>query len=431
MLSRLYTATHQTTFVDSRAEKHRPAMAVSGDDNVSYNLDYRSKKDEAWYTAAVLLEDDGKGKQLRVKFRDFEDSCFDEVFSIADFSTKSELQEFLPRFRRVSVPIEDNECSRVISGMIVCATYKGDGSVRFFDAIVDDVRYKEHTPEKCLCTYLLVWQHGPAEGNITATSIEDICLIVPGAVDPQVIDFAKIVKKKLGLVYKRPFLSRKTSSDETLDELQASSPMQTFCLQFLTFFLDLDSAGYSSYVEFSKGFVLCKLRFLNLSDFRTYFVLFGKDRVGKLLSSNLSPSSMMEFLHVHTSITPQAYVFPSLSVETYARGAVMVDSREKLKRIYDFLSNPNHCIVSSSGRPWVIAEAMLRTGTFDTNLQSCMPLSEKRNIGNGLMVVRLGTEEYERAKQQKDLYMNFRKHLNGLLERLDKEEKKCLPSGAN
>lgn len=388
-------------------------MAISGDADVSYNLDYRSKKDDAWYTSAVVLED---GKQLRVKFRDFVDSYFDEVFSIADFSTKSDLQEFIRRFRCASVPIEDNECSRVIADMVVCATYKGDGSVRFFDAIVDAVHYKEHTPEKCLCTYLLVWQHGPEEGNITANSIEDICLIMPGAVDPKVTDFAKLVKEKLGLVYKRPFLSRKTSSDETLDELQ-----------------DLDSAGYSSYVGFSEG----RGRFYpQLSDHDRD--LGGVKETGchhyiilENLEKDLSPMSMMEFIHVQTSITPQAYLFPSLSAETYARGAVVVDSRPKLKRIYEFLSNPNHFIVSSSGRPWVIAEAVLRTGTFDTKLQSCLPLSEHKNTGSGLMVVRLGTEEYKRAKQRKYLYMEFRKHLNGLLKRLDAEEKKCLPSGAN
>ncbi|KVI03164.1 hypothetical protein Ccrd_018541 [Cynara cardunculus var. scolymus] len=61
-----------------------------------------------------------------------------------------------------------------------------------------EVHYKKHTPEKCLCTYLLVWQHGPEKGNIIATSIKDICLIMLGVVDPKVTDFAKIVKEKLG-----------------------------------------------------------------------------------------------------------------------------------------------------------------------------------------------------------------------------------------
>ncbi|KAI3769528.1 hypothetical protein L6452_00634 [Arctium lappa] len=245
-------------------------MAISGDTDadVSYNLDYRSKKDDAWYTSAVVLED---GKQLRVKFRDFMDSYYDEIFSIADFSTKSDLQEFIRRFRRVSVPIEDNECSRVIADMVVCATYKGDGSVRFFDAIVDAVflfsQLRCITKSICLrSVYAPIYWSGS-----------------------MVTGFAKLVKEKLGLVYKRPFLSRKTSPNETLDELQ-----------------DLESAGYSSYGGPSEG----RGRFYpQLSDHdrdlggvketacHHYIIL-------ENLEKDLSPNSMMEFMHVQTAITP-------------------------------------------------------------------------------------------------------------------------------
>ena len=49
---------------------------------------------------------------------------------------------------------------------------------------------------------------------------------------------------------------------------------------------------------------------------------------------------------------------------------------------------------------------------------------QNKNIGGKLKVVRLGTEEYERAKKSKDLYMEFRNHVNGLVKRLDMEEKK-------
>lgn len=68
------------------------------------------------------------------------------------------------------------------------------------------------------------------------------------------------------------------------------------------------------------------------------------------LEKNLCPLTMMDFLHERTLITAQAYVFPSSLAETYARGAILVDSRAKLKRIYEFINNPNHFIVSSSGR---------------------------------------------------------------------------------
>lgn len=99
-------------------------------------LDFRSKKDDAWYACGVVLD----GKKLRVKFKDFVESFHDEVFSIADFSTHREIEQFLLRFRPTSMPIEENECSKVIEGMMVSATYTRDGLVRFFDAIVDAVR---------------------------------------------------------------------------------------------------------------------------------------------------------------------------------------------------------------------------------------------------------------------------------------------------
>lgn len=102
----------------------------------------------------------------------------------------------------------------------------------------------------------------------------------------------------------------------------------------------------------------------------------------------------------------------------------MVDSRTNLKRICEFINNPNQFIVSSSGRPWIIAEDKLRTGTFNTNLQSLQPKYENYNTKTELKIVRLGTNEYNKAKKLKALYMEFRGHLNGLVKRLSTEEKK-------
>ncbi|XP_023752139.1 uncharacterized protein LOC111900488 [Lactuca sativa] len=383
-------------------------------------LDFRSKKDDAWYACGVVLD----GKKLRVKFKDFVESFHDEVFSIADFSTHREIEQFLLRFRPTSMPIEENECSKVIEGMMVSATYTRDGLVRFFDAIVDAVNYKEHTPGKCICTYLLFWQHGPAEGNITAASIDDICLIMSGAIDPRVTEFAKLVREKLrgassqsSFTSKAPFLSKKTSSNQTLIKLQEFSG-------------DGDSRNGGS----SEGREKFKIQ-LNDQDrdmggvkdtgFHHYIIL-------ENLEKNLSPVLMTEFIHEHTSITAQAYVFLSLSAETYARGALVLNSKSKLKRIYEFINNPNHFIVSSSGRPWVIAEDMLRNGTFNINLQSLQLKCKNQNTESKLIIVRLGTDEYMRAKQLKEIYMEFRDHVNILVEKLDMEEKKNLnPSSAN
>nr|GEV13785.1 putative SAWADEE domain-containing protein [Tanacetum cinerariifolium] len=132
-----------------------------------FELDYKSIKDDAYYTSGVILEDNNR--RLRVKLQDFLDSKFDEVFTVNDFKNIDDVSKFLRRFRPVSVAVEDNECAKVTENMTVCASYHGDDdSLRYFDAIVDTVHYKEHTPEKCICNYVLHWQHGPAVDNLTA-----------------------------------------------------------------------------------------------------------------------------------------------------------------------------------------------------------------------------------------------------------------------
>ncbi|XP_076935706.1 uncharacterized protein LOC143602510 [Bidens hawaiensis] len=142
------------------------------------------------------------------------------------------------------------------------------------------------------------------------------------------------------------------------------------------------------------------------------------------LDKDLCPLLMMEFIREHTSITAQTCVFPSLFGEIYARGAIMVDSSTKLKRIYDFVNDPSHLITSFSGRPWITAKENLRSGTFNTNLQSLQPKYENYSAQNELKVVRSGTEEYRKSKQLKDLYLVFHNHIQGLMQRLAIEEKK-------
>lgn len=68
------------------------------------------------------------------------------------------------------------------------------------------------------------------------------------------------------------------------------------------------------------------------------------------LEKELSPSTVIEFLHQKTRITTQAYIFPSLPSELSTQGAIMLDSKKNLEDLSDFLSNPDHIIVSSKGR---------------------------------------------------------------------------------
>ncbi|XP_076884279.1 protein SAWADEE HOMEODOMAIN HOMOLOG 2-like isoform X2 [Bidens hawaiensis] len=167
---------------------------MANPDGVDYNLDYRWKADDAWYTCAAILE---HGSRLRIKFKDTVQSYFDEIYSVADFNTHREIEQFLSRFRTVSEPVEDNECSRVLEGMKICAIYRNKDEALYYDATVDAVQYVEHTPDKCICSYLLCWQHGPGEGTLTETSIEDMCFIVHGNIHPDIAEFANLVKQQL------------------------------------------------------------------------------------------------------------------------------------------------------------------------------------------------------------------------------------------
>ncbi|KAL6572655.1 putative ubiquitin-conjugating enzyme E2 23 [Orobanche minor] len=72
------------------------------------------------------------------------------------------------------------------------------------------------------------------------------------------------------------------------------------------------------------------------------------------LEKDLTPSEIKKFIHEKTTILPEACVFPSLSTDPFARGAIMVDSKKKAQTIQEYLENKDHFVVSSRGRPWVI-----------------------------------------------------------------------------
>ncbi|XP_076922414.1 uncharacterized protein LOC143584200 [Bidens hawaiensis] len=371
--------------------------------SVNYNLEDRSTKDDAWYKCGVVLEHENR---LRVKFKNLVQPSNDEVFSVSDFSSNDEIDIFRRRFRPESEPVGEDECRKVAEGVMVSAVGLDDKQLRYFDAIVDAVCHKEHTPKKCLCTYFLYWQHGPEEGIITEANLDDIHLIKHGPVDPTVVNFTKLIKEKIKvksasfeftLIPKNTNISKDTSSNETITRPQ-----------------EIGSAGNGSHVGLSAGKEL-----EGEKETKPYHYIILEN-----LEKDLCPLLMTDFIREQTLITAQAYVFPSLLLETYTRGVIMVDDETKLKKIYEFINNPNQLIVSSSGRPWVLAEDELRNGAFNTNLQRFQPKYKSCSTKNDLMVVRLGTEEYAKAKELKDLYLMFRNHLNGLLKRLVMEEEK-------
>lgn len=78
----------------------------------------------------------------------------------------------------------------------------------------------------------------------------------------------------------------------------------------------------------------------------SHFILIGN------LERNLSPSSIREFIYRHTFISPQAYMLPSPSTTfaPFARAVIMLDCKKQHEKVYQFLDNPDHFVVSMRGR---------------------------------------------------------------------------------
>ncbi|GMP66508.1 hypothetical protein CsSME_00026844 [Camellia sinensis var. sinensis] len=116
------------------------------DDNSLYDLEFRSTLDDAWYSVRVVLSDDDT---LVVKFWNFSEST-DESFGVGDFKTIEAVEEFVRRFRLPSQQLQDSQCSRLVEGIGVCASFTfRDDDIRFYDAVVEAVSF-DFTPELSL-----------------------------------------------------------------------------------------------------------------------------------------------------------------------------------------------------------------------------------------------------------------------------------------
>lgn len=148
------------------------------------------------------------------------------------------------------------------------------------------------------------------------------------------------------------------------------------------------------------------------------------------LKSDLSPSSIRHFIRTHTSVSAEAYVFPRQSSVPYACAAIVSDSKTQLEAVYNFLLNPEHLIVSSNGRPWVLIEQGLRHGPFQTTCGRLATENQDESwMGDAscaLKIVQSGTEEYRKAMEVKSLFMEFVAHEQKMYDRLAMQESRIL-----
>ncbi|XP_022135663.1 uncharacterized protein LOC111007565 isoform X2 [Momordica charantia] len=381
-------------------------MCSAGADAISCSIEFRCLDDDAWYNVAVKLE----GDALRIMYCGFAVE-HDNVFSANDFRSLSDLSDFEARFRPLSRQLQDCECRKVDPGMAVCASYSSRiDDVRFYDALVEG--------------------HGPKHGNLTIASIADMCQIQAGKINDTVLPtFFKRVREKIQARMNKgdscqkddcsPNLKPKLSFFQRMDQETRRAKRSCGTVEPCKD-LQILSPRKGEAIEQDTDFGGMK---------HQYMILLEN------LDKGLSPVKLAKFLHGQTSILPRVYIFPTLSDESYARGAVVLNCGKNLDRLCGFLDNPHHVIVSSQGRPLVVTGKVARLDTFGT-LAGAMVLDIDNKLCNEndggvgvsvcseLKVVSVGTIDYSIAKQRKELFREFLSHQRRLHQRLALEESK-------
>ncbi|KAI3841643.1 hypothetical protein MKX03_027504 [Papaver bracteatum] len=169
------------------------------------NLDFRSTKDEAWYTVGKVSISKTKNI-LTVRFAGF-DKEDDEKFSVKDFKTVKELDDFLNRFRPACVQLQDKDCAALSRGFEVCALLDlGEEDKKFYDGKIESISRKRHRRkggvETCSCAFVVGWSEGPKASSTQQMGIEGICKLEQGSplFDQALAYFVKMSSKQLDLV---------------------------------------------------------------------------------------------------------------------------------------------------------------------------------------------------------------------------------------
>ncbi|KAL8144813.1 hypothetical protein AgCh_003142 [Apium graveolens] len=394
-------------------------MATQPPAGDTFDLEFRCADDDAWYSVRSVLSYD----TLTIQFENFPERSY----TVSDFDSVEKIDEFAQRVRPVSTQLQDFECYKIKEGMRVCASLSWrEDDLRYYDAVVEAIDYKDHLFEKaeeeCLCTFVLSWLHGPNAGNMSSSGVASICIVNSDSpLNSTISTFSKLVKENIKRAslqfssvsksYVPATTKRKSISQDEVQETKPSPFPGTLQTKEAVSNFQMDEDQDIGGVPFNMN----KIE----EPGNRYYVLIDN------LEKDLSPTSVMEFIHKQTSIAAEAYVFPSLLAESYTRGAIVLDSKRSLEEIYEFLINPGHAIISSTGRPWVITEEKMRRGYFKS-VGSLMPKTQTGIVEDKLKLVRVGTEEYRRAAKLKNLFKDFIDHQRQLHERLTLEHKKNL-----
>ncbi|XP_058787212.1 uncharacterized protein LOC131661625 isoform X2 [Vicia villosa] len=366
---------------------------------MNYSTEFRNHEDDAWYTVMVTLEEN---ETLRVTYEKFTDEE-DQLFIPSFFDSLEDLRDFENRFRPLSIQVQDHECRKLVKGVKVCASQHFiPNDLRFYDANVESVEEHPHSRKKneeCHCKFILSWLHGPNTGYMTEAEIGDICTVQPIVeLDPAVASFLEIAKRRIELKSGQEIVACCNGEIETKKKPSLFERMQK----------GRRRAKRTVLVDGSPKVDLDE----NMED----MVLEGKRNVCMILMGNLdkelSPSTTVEFLRKHTQVSASVFIFSSLSSEIYTRGAIMSQTEQDFQKLCDFLTNPNHIIISSTGRPWTVIEKQVGLRNIKASIGT-FPGSEdvaqdgKNRTSNSLKVVYSGTQEFKRASALRELFLEF------------------------
>ncbi|XP_020108986.1 uncharacterized protein LOC109724548 isoform X3 [Ananas comosus] len=373
-------------------------------------LDFRAPGDDAWYSVRLLLEKDGDGDgdvggALRVMYREFPEA-YDERYyyyhrrsssssspaaaasasgpenKSKNLSSLKEAEEFRARFRPPSVQLQDSQCWKLQVGTTVCAAHAfGDCDVRFYDATIDSVFFSTHKFDRgedvCTCKFAVKWLHGPLSGEKTTLHIGNICLVPPLiGQDPVLDEFLEKVRKSVevgsNIVDQMDghLPSTPRQDIESITEKQDSS-FSRFpdeipgSVNGCTLKTPLDSLHNYEDVRLSKrtivlgnnstGQVFSRQVFEHNDDFRvrlasqkapkeSYFSFWIEN-----LENDLSPSIVREFISKEVHVPSQVILYPGLLSYSSCKGSIFVRAKELAEKLFDFLFNPAHMIVSTKG----------------------------------------------------------------------------------
>ncbi|MCL7047747.1 hypothetical protein MKW94_024485, partial [Papaver nudicaule] len=198
-------------------------------------LDFRSIRDDAWYTVGRLIFSKRNGS-LTVRFLEFGASD-DEKFNIRDFKSLKELDDFVSRFRPACVQIQDEECKNLKRLVYVCALLEeSEQDRKFYNGYIESIHRAPHShkgrEEICSCEYVVGWLEGPKAKETEQMRLDRICKIPPGSAlsDHALECFVNMSRAQIDLVSdgnhvpaKKEVLSRVQTRSNCLS--QKSSPV--------------------------------------------------------------------------------------------------------------------------------------------------------------------------------------------------------------